>query len=119
MLSHELRTPLTSIVGWVSMLRRQGDELAVRARAIDSIDRNAALQLRLVDDVLEISRIVTGKLQLDRRPVDLAGIVRISPESSTLRSKPRVRPPRRNTSSSTLRRMGALLSMVTPRACSK
>jgi len=75
MLSHELRTPLTSIVGWIPMLRDQGDDPDVRRRAVESIQRNAALQVRLVDDLLDISRIVAGKLRLDRRPVALTGIV--------------------------------------------
>jgi signal transduction histidine kinase len=73
-LSHELRTPLTSILGWVRMLRLQRDDPTVRAKAIDSIERNAVLQARLVDDLLDVSRIVAGKLQLDCRPIDVAGI---------------------------------------------
>jgi signal transduction histidine kinase len=74
-LSHELRTPLTSIVGWVRMLRMRGHEPTVVAQAMDVIERNAALQARLVDDLLDVSRILAGRLQLDRRPVDLGGIV--------------------------------------------
>jgi signal transduction histidine kinase len=73
-LSHELRTPLTSIMGWVPMLRKQDADPALVARAIDSIERNAALQARLVDDLLDISRIVAGKLRLERRPHDVGMI---------------------------------------------
>lgn len=73
-LSHELRTPLTSIIGWVRMLRRRSQEAAVLAQGMDVIERNAALQIRLIDDLLDVSRIVAGKLELDRRPVDIAGI---------------------------------------------
>jgi signal transduction histidine kinase len=82
MLSHELRTPLTSIVGWVRMLRIQPDNPTLVAKAIDSIDRNASLQARLVDDLLDVSRIVTGKVQLDRRPVDAASVALTAVETS-------------------------------------
>jgi signal transduction histidine kinase len=73
-LSHELRTPLTSIVGWIQIIRTRTQEPAAVARAMDVIERNAALQVRLIDDLLDVSRIIAGKVQLDRRPVDLGGI---------------------------------------------
>jgi signal transduction histidine kinase/CheY-like chemotaxis protein len=68
-LSHELRTPLNAILGWVHML--QGGQLAhERARqAIDIIGRNARLQAQLIEDILDVSRIITGKLEVDRLPV--------------------------------------------------
>jgi PAS domain S-box-containing protein len=75
MLSHELRTPLTSMAGWVRMLRRGTLDPAQTARAIESIDRNTVAQARLIDDLLDVSRIVSGKLQLDVRPVDLIAVV--------------------------------------------
>jgi signal transduction histidine kinase len=77
-LSHELRTPLTSIVGWARMLRIRHQEPAVVAQAMDVIERNAALQVRLVDDLVDVSRIVSGKLQLDRRPVDVGKIALVA-----------------------------------------
>jgi signal transduction histidine kinase len=77
-LSHELRTPLTSIVGWARMLRARHQEPAVVAQAMDVIERNAALQVRLVDDLVDVSRIVAGKLQLDRRPVDVGEITLVA-----------------------------------------
>jgi signal transduction histidine kinase len=80
MLSHELRTPLTSIVGWVRMLRTRGDEPAIVAQATDVIERNATLQARLINDLLDVSRIIAGKLQLDRRPVDLGDVARAAIE---------------------------------------
>ena len=80
--SHELRTPLSAILGWASMLRRDmlGTERA-RARALDAIERNAALQARLVDDLLDVSRIVSGKLALDMAVLDLGALVDEAVES--------------------------------------
>jgi PAS domain S-box-containing protein len=74
-LSHELRTPLTSIVGWAKMLRSGQLDADSAARAIETIDRNARLQTQLIGDVLDLSRIVSGKLRLDPRPMDLAPVV--------------------------------------------
>ena len=74
-LSHELRTPLNAIVGWTRMLL-DGilDEQSAR-RALTIIDRNAQAQTKLVTDLLDVSRIITGKLSLNLRPVDLASVV--------------------------------------------
>jgi signal transduction histidine kinase/ActR/RegA family two-component response regulator len=74
-LSHELRTPLNAMLGWTRVLRSTKVEPATEARALESIERNARAQARLVEDLLEISRIVTGKLRLQVRSVDLASIV--------------------------------------------
>ena len=74
-LSHELRTPLTSILGWASMIRNGEVEGANAARAIETIERNARSQARLIDDLLDVSRIITGNLRLDLNPLDLAPIV--------------------------------------------
>ncbi len=74
-LSHELRTPLNAVLGWTRVLRGPGVEGDARARALESIERNARVQARLVEDLLEVSRIVTGKLRLDVRATDLAAIV--------------------------------------------
>ena len=70
-LSHELRTPLNAIVGWAHVLRTPKLDPAIMARAIESIQRNAEAQARLVADILDVSRIVTGKLRIDSRRVDL------------------------------------------------
>jgi signal transduction histidine kinase len=74
-LSHELRTPLTPVLGWVNLLRTSNMDAATMTQALDAIERNARLQARLIDDLLDISRIVSGKLQLEREPADLNAIV--------------------------------------------
>jgi signal transduction histidine kinase/ActR/RegA family two-component response regulator len=74
-LSHELRTPLNAVLGWTRVLRSAHVEPATGKRALESIERNARVQARLIEDLLEVSRIVTGKLRLQVRPVDLAAIV--------------------------------------------
>jgi signal transduction histidine kinase/ActR/RegA family two-component response regulator len=68
-LSHELRTPLTSILGWANLLRAGQLQPAQGAQALEAIERNAQNQKRLIDDLLDVSRIITGKLRLDVRPV--------------------------------------------------
>jgi PAS domain S-box-containing protein len=68
-LSHELRTPLNAILGWVQILR--GGWSGDATDALDTIDRNARAQVQLVEDLLDVSRIVSGKLRLESRPVDL------------------------------------------------
>ncbi len=75
-LSHELRTPLTAIIGWVRILRTaRWDDLPVE-RALEVIDRNASAQARLVEDLLDVSRIVRGKLRLETRRVEPAAVIR-------------------------------------------
>jgi two-component system CheB/CheR fusion protein len=74
-LSHELRTPLTAMFGWARLLKTQKLDPAAAARAIEVIERNTALQARLIEDLLDVSRIVTGTLHLDARPVMLAPVV--------------------------------------------
>ncbi len=74
LLSHELRTPLNAILGWSRMLGSRLDE-ATYTRAVDSIERNAKLQSRLIDDMLDVSRIISGKLRLDAQPVDLTMVI--------------------------------------------
>lgn len=74
-LSHELRTPLTPILGWAGMLRRRSLDDAGRERALEIIERSARAQVQLVSDLLDVSRIVTGKLHLDIRPVDLSEVI--------------------------------------------
>jgi PAS domain S-box-containing protein len=74
-LSHELRTPLTSILGWSHLLTDGRLDKQQTARAIETIARNARAQGRLIDDLLDISRIMTGKLCLDLRAVKLAPLI--------------------------------------------
>ncbi|HVF43675.1 MAG TPA: response regulator [Pyrinomonadaceae bacterium] len=81
-LSHELRTPLTPVLGWVNLLRSGGAaDAAMLTQGLDAIQRNAQLQARLVDDLLDISRVVSGKLRIDREPVNLSGIVESAAET--------------------------------------
>ena len=75
LLSHELRTPLSAIVGWAHMLRTAELDEATRARAIETIDRNAKVQNQLIEDILDVSRIVAGKFHVEMRSVDLARVV--------------------------------------------
>ena len=75
-LSHELRTPLTPVVGWIKLLRSGTlDEKSV-LQALDAIERNAWLQSRLIDDLLDTSRIATGKLHFEPKPTDLNAVVK-------------------------------------------
>ncbi|MCA1556700.1 MAG: PAS domain-containing sensor histidine kinase, partial [Acidobacteria bacterium] len=74
-LSHELRTPLTSIVGWSQMLGSTKLDPVTSLHAIEVIRRNARMQVQMVDDLLDVSRIITGKLRLSVQPVDLGTII--------------------------------------------
>jgi signal transduction histidine kinase len=74
-LSHELRTPLTPILGWSKLMRSAKADAPLIAQGLDAIERNARLQTRLIDDLLDVSRIVSGKLHIDREPTDLRTIV--------------------------------------------
>lgn len=70
MISHEVRTPLTSILGWAQLLRTGRVSSEELPRALESIERNALAQTHIIDDLLDVSRIITGKLRLDVRPID-------------------------------------------------
>jgi PAS domain S-box-containing protein len=74
-LSHELRTPLTPVLGWVRILKSGTLAPEATARALDTVERNTRLQAQLVEDLLDVSRIIAGKLSLDLRPVALGPIV--------------------------------------------
>lgn len=75
-LSHELRTPLTSILGWATLIRNgEVDKAENLDRALEIIERNARSQARLIDDLLDVSRIITGNLQLEVHPLNVAPIV--------------------------------------------
>jgi PAS domain S-box-containing protein len=73
--SHELRTPLNSILGWTSMLRAKQLDESTSVKALEIIERNAGLQNKLISDLLDVSRIITGKLKLNVRIVDLTSII--------------------------------------------
>ncbi len=79
--SHELRTPLHAIRGWLHVLDERRSDEATVTRAIEVIRRNAELQTQLVEDVLDVSQVVTGRLRLSVGPVDLAAVVRDAVES--------------------------------------
>ena len=81
-MSHELRTPLTSIAGWAALLLRGGLDSQATARALASIDRNAKAQAQLIDDLLDVSRIISGRLRLDVQPVDLPGVLQAAADSA-------------------------------------
>jgi PAS domain S-box-containing protein len=74
-LSHELRTPLTSILGWSRILRSKSVGERDKQRAIEIIERNAEAQSKLIEDLLEVSRIITGKLRIEFQPVSFPSIV--------------------------------------------
>ncbi|MFN2415593.1 MAG: response regulator [Pyrinomonadaceae bacterium] len=81
-LSHELRTPLTPVLGWVNLLRAGGAaaDPTMLTQGLDAIERNARLQARLVDDLLDISRIVSGKLRIEWEPVNLCTVIELATE---------------------------------------
>src|SRR5439155_14188428 len=74
-LSHELRTPMNAVYGWARMLQMGQIDSATTPRALDAIVRNAHIQLQLIDDLLDVSRIISGKMRLDIRPVDLPRVL--------------------------------------------
>ncbi len=79
--SHELRTPLNAILGWARILEDQTLDPARVKQAVETISRNAVLQSRLIDDLLDISRILADRATIERRPVDFLSIVQGSVES--------------------------------------
>jgi len=83
-LSHELRTPLSSILGWTQILKHKADAMkpADLKRGIEVIDRNARAQVRLIDDLLDLNRIMAGKVRLDLKQVSLLDIVQSVIESA-------------------------------------
>jgi PAS domain S-box-containing protein len=69
-ISHELRTPLNAILGWSRLMRSKNMEGEEAKKALETIERNARAQSQLIDDLLDVSRIITGKLRIDVRPID-------------------------------------------------
>jgi signal transduction histidine kinase len=80
-LSHELRTPLNVVLGWLSMLRNGSVREDRQAHALDIIDRNARTQAQLIDDLLEVSRILMGKMRLDKQPLSVVPAITAVVES--------------------------------------
>ncbi len=82
--SHELRTPLNAIIGWSHLLRSGRLDEAAIARAVETIDRNAKSQAQLIEDILDTSRIITGKLRLNQEPVDISSVINAAIDSVQL-----------------------------------
>lgn len=80
-LSHELRSPLSPILGWAQLMRIKNLDTEKLAQAVETIERNAKLQSNLIDDLLDVAKILRGKLQLDSRPVFLATTIRAAIET--------------------------------------
>ncbi|MGH8285717.1 MAG: response regulator, partial [Steroidobacteraceae bacterium] len=80
-MSHELRTPLNAIFGWITLLRTRQLDDGTRRRAIETIDRNARAQRRLIEDLLDISRIVSGKVTLELGSLDMRRLVETAVET--------------------------------------
>lgn len=74
-LSHELRTPLSAILGWSHLVRTGKLDEIQMSRAFETIERNARSQSQLIDDLLDVSRIITGKLQIELRPIELSAVI--------------------------------------------
>ncbi len=82
--SHELRTPLTTIIGWSQRLRNGKRDEATVARGLEIIERHAKSQAQLIEDILDVSRVITGKLRLNIGPVDLASVINAAIDSAQL-----------------------------------
>ncbi|ABA24380.1 PAS/PAC sensor hybrid histidine kinase [Trichormus variabilis ATCC 29413] len=80
-LSHELRTPLTSMLGWSKILRAKKLDEKATARALEAIERNANSQVQLIEDILDVSRIIRGQLRLNLSPVNLTTVVEAALEA--------------------------------------
>jgi PAS domain S-box-containing protein len=78
LISHELRSPLNSILGYNRILRSKPDDAAQVSRVCDIIERNARTQVRLIEDLLDTARIISGKLRLDMRPINIGPVLAAS-----------------------------------------
>ncbi|HEY1697165.1 MAG TPA: response regulator [Polyangiaceae bacterium] len=79
--SHELRTPLNAMLGWLRLLREGSLDPAKRERALATVERNAVAQQKLIEDILDVTRIISGKLTIDRVVLDLGPVVRAAAEA--------------------------------------
>jgi two-component system, chemotaxis family, CheB/CheR fusion protein len=80
-LSHELRTPLAAMLGWVGLLRSGDLDVATTTRGLEAIERSTRAQAQLIEDLLDVSRIMSGKLRLDLRPMDLPAAIEAAVET--------------------------------------
>jgi diguanylate cyclase len=80
-LSHELRTPLNAVLGWAVLLQRGTHDAATRQRGLEAIERNARAQAKLIDDLLDMSRIIAGKVRLEVQEIDAAAFVEAAIET--------------------------------------
>ena len=80
--SHELRTPLNAMLGWLMLLRSDRIPPERRSHALETVERNAKVQVQLVEDLLDIARIISGKLEVERRPVDVGAVARAEVDSA-------------------------------------
>jgi len=83
-LSHELRTPLNPILGWAKLMRSRKLDQATSDRALETIERNAKLQTQLIEDLLDVSRILQGKLNLNFEPINLVSVIEAAIETVRL-----------------------------------
>lgn len=79
--SHELRTPLNAILGWATLMRRDMINEATIAHAIEVIERNAKAQAQLIEDLLDVSRMISGKLRLNAKPIELIPVIKAAIDS--------------------------------------
>src|SRR5688572_30720970 len=79
--SHELRTPLNAILGWSTLLRRLQPGSQDHGRGLETIERNARVQAQIIGDLLDMSRIISGKVQIDVQPIDLAEVINAAIDS--------------------------------------
>lgn len=82
--SHELRTPLNAIIGWSNLLLKDGLDGETKIRAVYTIARNAHSQARLIEDLLDVSRVISGKLRLNISPVDISSVIKSAVDSVQL-----------------------------------
>ena len=86
-LSHELRTPLNSILGWSRLLVTKNFDETTRIKALETIERNARSQARLVNDILDVSQIIQGNLRLSTQPVNLQNLIEVTVETARLQAE--------------------------------
>ena len=74
-LSHEMKTPLTAILGWSRMLQTEGQASPIFDEAVEAIEQSARVQERLIEDLLDVSRVITGKLSIEKNPTSLREVI--------------------------------------------
>jgi signal transduction histidine kinase len=79
-LSHEMKTPLTAILGWTRMLRSDGRESEIFDEALEAVEQSAHMQERVIEDILDVSRVITGKLHIEKKPTNVRDVVRAAVE---------------------------------------